>query len=102
MTRTEKYRQYRKEIANMKFESFSEKNETSKKIENIHGNFSSNKLNYEEVMIVQESIADKSVNFKRKKFFSLTKYEIFYFLIVLGVVIILSVLLVLTGIKLWR
>ena len=101
MTRTEKYRQYRKEIANMKFESFSEKNETSKKVEKVHGVLN-NKLNYEQVMIVQESIGDKTVNFKRKKLLGLTKYEIFYFLIALVVVIILGVLTILTGIKLWR
>ena len=102
MTRVEKYRQYRAEIANMKFDSFSEKNETAKKVENIHGVANGNKLNYEQVMLVQESIGDKSVNFKRKKIFNLTKYGIFYFLVALIVVIILGVFLVITGIKLWR
>ena len=101
MTRIEKYRQYREEIANMKFDPLSEKDVTAKKVEDVHGKASNNTLNYEQVMSVQDSIIGKEVTFKRKKYFRLTKYEIFYFLIAFIVVIILSVLLVLTGIKLW-
>ena len=102
MTRTEKYRQYRNEIANMKFDSFSEKEQTAKEIEKVQYSGSGRKLNYEQVMVVHELMDDGEVNFKRKKYIGLTKYEIFYFLIATLFVIILVVSLILVGTKLWR
>ena len=102
MTRTEKYRAYRNEISNMKFDTFSPKKEVAKKVTNVRSEAYGSKLNYEDVMLVQESLEHEEVNFKRKKLIGLTKYEIFYFLIFIFFVIILTILLVVTGIKLWR
>jgi len=101
MTRVEKYRRYRNEISNMKFETFTHKKEVAKEIEKIHYDTTGNKLNYEQVMIVHELFDEGEVNFKRKKIIGLTKYEIFYFIIALFIVIIMIVSLVLVGIKLW-
>ena len=36
MTRVEKYRRYRQEISNMKFETFSEKREVAKQVDKVH------------------------------------------------------------------
>jgi len=102
MTRTEKYRQYRNEISNMKFDTFSPKKEVAKKVTNVHSEAYGSKIKYEDLMLVQESLGSEEVNFKRKKLIGLTKYEIFYFLIFLLFVIILGVFVILTGIKLWR
>lgn len=102
MTRVEKYRRYRNEISNMKFDTFSEKKEVAKEVGKVHSDAYSSKLNYEQVMLVQEAIGEEQVNFKRKKFIGLTKYEIFYFVISIVLVIILLVLVILTGIKVWR
>ena len=102
MTRIEKYREYRKEISNMNFESLTEKNKTAKQVENIHSGNLSNKLSYEKLMIVHESLDEGEVSFKRKKYFHLTKYEIFYFLIAFIVIIIFTILLIFVGIKTWR
>jgi len=102
MTRTEKYRQYRNEIANMKFDTFSPKKEVSKEVDKVHSDAYGSKLNYEQVMLVQETINGEEVNFKRKKLIGLTKYEIFYFLIFIFFVILLTVLLIISGTKLWR
>ena len=86
----------------MKFDTFSPKKEVSKKVTNVHSEAYGSKLHYEDVMLVQESLEHEEVNFKRKKLIGLTKYEIFYFLIFILFVIILGVLAVITGIKLWR
>ena len=102
MTRTEKYRAYRNEISNMKFDTFSPKKEVAKKVTNVHSESYGSKIKYEDVMLVQESLGHEEVNFKRKKLIGLTKYEIFYFLIFIVFVIILTTLVILTGIKLWR
>ena len=101
MTRTEKFRAYRNEIKNMKFDTPTSKIEVSKEVDKVHSSFHGSKLNYDDVMLIQEEVNGEEVNFKRKKYIGLTKYEILYFLVLLFVVIILSVLLVLTGIKLW-
>lgn len=102
MTRVEKYRRYRDEISNMKLGDFSEKEETAMQIEKNRFAGGDEKLNYEQVMVVHELMNEGEVNFKRKKFIGLTKYEIFYFLIAILFVIILIVLTILVGIKLWR
>ena len=103
MTRVEKYRRYRNEISNMKFEKFSTTKEAAKEIEKIQGYRSSNKLNYEQVMIIHELFEneEKEVNFKRKKYFGLTKYEIFYYSLGLALALIFIVSLILVGIKMW-
>ena len=102
MTRVEKYRRYRQEISNMKFETFSQKQQVSKEIDKLSGNRKSNRLNYDEVMTVNESFEGSEIQFKKRRLINLTKYEIFYFLIAFGIIAILILGLVITGIKLWR
>lgn len=102
MTRTEKYRQYRNEISNMKFDTFSPKKEVAKEVGKVHSETYGSKLQYEDVMLVQEYLGHDEVNFKRKKLIGLTKYEIFYFLIFFIFVIILLVFVIITGLKLGR
>ena len=102
MTRTEKYRAYRNEISNMKFDTPTSKDEVSKKVDKVHSDFYGSKLNYEQVMLIQESVGGEEVNFKRKKFFGLTKYEIFYVSTFLLVIIALLISVILVGVKLWR
>ena len=101
MTRVEKYRRYRQEISNMKFETFSQKHEVSKEIDKLSGNRQSNRLNYEEVMIVNESFDEGEIKFKKRRSINLTKYEIFYCLIALVVIALLVAGLIISGIKLW-
>ena len=101
MTRFEKYRAYRNEISNMKLESLSSKEEVSKEVDKVHSDLGGSKLNYEQVSLVHELVTDEKVNFKRKKYIGLTKYEIFYFAFFLVVVIILVIFLVISGSKMW-
>ena len=102
MTRTEKYRAYRNEISNMKFDTHSSKDEVSKEVDKVHSGFYGSKLNYDEVMLIQETMNGEEVNFRRKKYLGLTKFEIFYLSTFLLLVIILTVSLILVGVKLWR
>ena len=102
MTRTEKYRQYREEISNMKFETFSQKREASETIEKLHDTRSGKKLNYSQVMEANEIFDQGEVKFKRRRQINLTKYEIFYYLIAFGIIAILVIGLVISGTILWR
>ena len=102
MTRVEKYRRYRQEISNMKFETFSEKREVAEQVDKVHDTRLGNKLNYEQVMAVNESFDQGEVKFKRRRLINLTKYEIFYYLIAFGIIAILVVGLVIAGILTWR
>jgi len=102
MTRVEKYRRYRQEISNMKFETFSQKREVANQIDKLHGDRLENKLNYDEVMSVHESFDEGDIKFKKRRLINLTKYEIFYLLIAIGIIAILTIGLVISGIKLWR
>ena len=102
MTRVEKYRRYRQEISNMKFETFSEKREVAKQVDKVHNSRVGNKLNYEEVMAVNESFDNGEIKFKKRRLINLTKYEIFYYLIAFGIIAILVIGLVITGILTWR
>lgn len=101
MTRTEKYRQYREEISNMKFESFTQKREASDTIDKLTDARLGNKLNLEQVMIANEVFDEGEVKFKKRRLINLTKYEIFYFLIASIIIIALVIGLVISGIKLW-
>jgi len=102
MTRVEKYRNYRNEIANKNFETFSKKKETAKHIERLSVNNSEKKLNYEQVMNVYETLDDGTIKAKKKPLIRLTKYEIFYFLIAIFFILIMISALIIVGIKLWR
>ena len=102
MTRVEKYRRYRQEISNMKFETFTQKREASETIDKLHDKILGNKLNYEQVMSVNEVFDEGEIKFKKRRLINLTKYEIFYFLIAFGIITILVAGLIITGTKLWR
>jgi len=101
MTRTEKYRQYRKEISNMKFESFSQKREASETIEKLQGNRLSRHLNYEQVMDANKVFDEGEVKFKKRRLINLTKYEIFYYIFAISIVLFLIIGLIISGTKLW-
>ena len=101
MTRTEKYRQYREEISNMKFESFTQKREASETIEKLHDTKASNRLNLEQVLIANEVFDEGEIKFKKRRLINLTKYEIFYFLIAALVIVVLVIGLIISGLKLW-
>ena len=102
MTREEKYRRYREEILNMKFETFSEKREVAEQVDKVHDTRLGNKLNYEQVMAVNEAFDNDKVKFKKRRLINLTKYEIFYYLIAFGIIAILIVGLIITGTLTWR
>ena len=101
MTRTEKYRRYRNEILNMKFETFTVKREASETLDKLHDNRLGNKLNYEQVMTANEVFNEGDVKFKKRRCINLTKYEIFYYLIAALVIAGLVAGLIISGIKLW-
>ena len=102
MTRVEKYRRYRQEILNMKFETFSEKQEVAEQVDKLHNPELGNKMNYTDVMTVSESFDKGKMKFKKRRLINLTKYEIFYYLIAFGIIAILVVGLIITGILTWR
>ena len=101
MTRTEKYRQYREEISNMKFESFTQKREASDTIDKLHNKHLGNKMNFNDVMTANEVLDTREVKIKKRRLINLTKYEIFYFLIALGIITILVLGLIISGLNLW-
>ena len=95
MTRVEKYRRYREEISNMKFENFSEKREASNRVEKLYGNRKEDKLNFEDIMVVHEVFEKGQIPEKNKRLINLTKYEIFYYLIaIIFVVIIIAAMII--------
>ena len=95
MTRVEKYRQYREEISNMKFEDFSQKREASKQVEELYGNRVDEKLNFEDIMVVHEVFDKTELKTKNKRLINLTKYEIFYYLIaIIFVVVIIAAMVI--------
>ena len=97
MTRVEKYRKYREEISNMKFEDFSKKREASKQVEKIYASRVESKLNYEDVMVVHEVFDKTELKSNNKRLINLTKYEIFYFLIaIIFVVVIIATMVIIS------
>ena len=102
MTRVEKYRRYRQEISNMKFETFSEKREIAEQVEKVSDTSVGNKMNYEQVIAVNDTFDKGEIKFKKRRLINLTKYEIFYYLIAFGIIAILVIGLVISGTILWR
>ena len=102
MTRVEKYRRYRQEISNMKFETFSEKLEIAEEVDKVRNAGSDNKLKYDDVIAVNEAFDKGDVKFKKRRLINLTKYEIFYYLIAFGIIAILIIGMIMTGTILWR
>ena len=89
MTRVEKFRRYREEIANMKVEDFSEKKLTAKKVSEIR---ESKSLTYHDIADVYQ--LDES---KRNSLgFRLSKDQILYLVVALATITLLVVLLILT------
>lgn len=101
MTRVEKYRRYREEISNMKFETFSTKKEAANQIEKLHSSSSGNKLAYEDVMEVHAVYEKNKSKIKRFRLVPLTKFEIIYSLIAIFIILIILVALIYTGNKIW-
>jgi len=89
MTRVEKYRRYRNEISNMKFETLTTKKEVSMQVSQLQKEGYSNKLNYEQVMNVHEVYVDEPLKVKKRQLLRLTKYEIFYLLLSCSIILIL-------------
>ena len=98
MTRVEKYRRYRNEISNMKFETFTTKREAAMQIDKLHNSNLGRKLNYDQVMSVHEVYDDKEVKLKKRRFLYLTKYELLYCLIASIIILTLVVAIILVGI----
>ena len=102
MTRVEKYRSYRNEILNMKFETSSHKREVAKRVSKVHPTDLDGRLNYEQVIDIHEMYGNDEKLMKKKKYHYISKYEIFYYSFALCFIIAMILALVFTGIKLWR
>ena len=87
MTRVEKFRRYREEIANMKFETSSTKKTLSEKIERMCTVNDSQKLEYEQVLTAFGTYDPDAKDTKRKHHFRLRKNQIIYYSVA-GVVIL--------------
>ncbi|MBQ0009353.1 MAG: hypothetical protein KBS97_03675 [Firmicutes bacterium] len=91
MTRVEKYRRYREEIANMKFETSSSKKTMSQQIGRMVGNSDSSKLNYEQVLDIFDSYDPDAKNTKKRHHIKLRKSQIIYWsvasVIIIGLLI---------------
>ena len=101
MTRVDKYRRYRKEISNMKFEKFSQKKEAAMTVEKLHNMDSGNQLTYDDLMVVHEVFDEEKPKVRKIRLIPLTKYEIIYSLIAIFIILIILVALILTGKKIW-
>lgn len=97
MTRVEKYRRYREEISNMKFEKVSEISEASKQVKKLCGNRANEKLDFESVMVVHEVFEKDQLTQKNKRLINLTKYEISYYLVaIIFVVIVIAAMVIIS------
>lgn len=101
MTRVEKYRKYRSEIANMKTSNFSSKKEAFDQVEKIHDEKSGSGYDYDNLMEVYDIYKTDDEDQKQKKAFKVNKYKLFYVLIAIFIIAIIIVLLVITGINIW-
>lgn len=91
MTRVEKFRRYREEIANMKFESSSNKKTLSETIERMCVDNDSQKLNYEQVLDVFDTYDPDAKDTKRKHHIKLRKSQIIYYLVAGAVILALVI-----------
>lgn len=91
MTRVEKFRRYREEIANMKFETSSNKKVMSEQIGRMCGDNKNSKLNYEQVLDIFDSYDPDAKNTKNRHHIRLRKSQIIYWSI--ASVVILSLLI---------
>lgn len=100
MTRVEKYRTYREEIANMKIESFSSKKVVSQRIERICNDNESSKLGYDEVLKVFDVYDSDAKKVKKHINLRLKKSQIIYLLVATIVIVGLLIGVIVTGLKL--
>ena len=100
MTRVEKYRTYREEIANMKIENFSSKKVTSQKIERIRIDNDSAKLGYDEVLNAFDIYDTDAKKVKTKYRVHLRKAQIVYLVVATVVIVGLLIGVIITGTKL--
>lgn len=89
MTRVEKFRRYREEIANMKVEDFSEKKLTAKKVSKIR---ESKSLTYHDIADVYQLDESKHSSLG----FRLSKDQILYLVVAFATITLLVVFLILT------
>ena len=91
MTRVEKFRRYREEIANMKFESSSSKKVMSEEIGRMCDNNESSKLNFEQVLDIFDTYDPDAKNTKRRRHIKLRKSQVIYWpvaaIVILGLLI---------------
>ena len=102
MTRVEKYRRYREEIANMKFESSSSKKTVSESVGKIRDINETSTLDYMEVLNAFEIYDTEGKETKKHHKFHIRKNQIIYCVIAFIVIVILILLIVLKGIDLWK
>ena len=100
MTRVEKYRRYREEIANMKFESSSSRKTISEKIERIRGGNESSKLNYEQVLNVFGTY-DSDAKINKTRHFRLKKSQVIYWSIASVVILGLLIAIIVVACNMW-
>lgn len=100
MTRVEKFHRYREEIANMKFETQSNKKTISEKIDRMCSSSDTSMLNYEQVLNVFDSYDPDAKNNKKRHHIKLRKNQIIYWSIASAVIIGLLVGIIVVGIKL--
>lgn len=91
MTRVEKFRRYREEIANMKFETSSNKKTMSEEIGRMVGNREGSKLNYEQVLDIFDSYDPDAKNTKKRHHIKIRKNQIIYWsvasVVIIGLII---------------
>lgn len=97
MTRVEKYSRYRKDIANMKVESFSSKKEATEMIENSTGN----KVGYEEVIDIHNLYNSGELKVTKKHSINLRKDQIIYCVVAILCIAIILIGIIFVGIDLW-
>lgn len=97
MTRVEKYRRYREDIANMKVETFSSKKKVVDKIEKGEGK----KVGYENVMDIHDIYDNGHNQPKKRRTIRIKKYQIIYCSIAILIIAIILFALILVGINLW-
>ena len=87
MTRVEKFRRYREEIANMKFETSSNKKVMSEQIGRMCDDNESSKLNFEQVLNIFDSYDPDAKNTQKRHHIKLRKSQIIYWSIASAVIL---------------
>lgn len=101
MTRVEKFREYRRKIANMKLESFSSKKEAFEQVEKIRETKQNSAYDYDDLMEVHDIYDTFGDNVKKKHSIRIRKDQIVYVSIAIFIIAIIIIGIVLVGIKIW-